>query len=542
MTDTMLDTHSLDELHKLRREAAMQLAPRLPFSAEGYKAHYQGIFTHQLPPFAWDWIQEFFEYYEKGVRRFGFKAHRGATKSTVWTIGFSTYVLSNRAAEGILIVQKSDSAAGKTSSGIAGILKENKGWQTMYPHITPDETKRWAFEGYEIKDTQLPYEEFRQKVIDIRPKDNSFSAFGWSNGSIVGMHPNWLFVDDILDEENTRSKREMTAVLATLKGNILQTLNRPPDWDNTKSWSEPVCILSYTPWYEDDCYAYLESTGVYHIMETPLARPAEQGEKDAFEWRGKYWICAWSVKDPAALMNAKVQEWGEMDFWRNQMLDLTKAEGINLKREWLHEFPYEKISSTWPVYMGVDYASSSDKMKNRDNDYFTLAIGRAIPGGGIVLTDGYQGKLSQGESEEKVKAIAALYPTLSLIGFEKLGKGYDSMWNLINSGLPIIPCPREGEGKRSKGERFERAGGLGPLFQFSRAWISDLSTPFLKAFRDEWAQWPGGKNDDTLDAVYWMAYVAQGLLMLPPDSEYMGNRTRKLSPFATLGKQLENQR
>jgi hypothetical protein len=222
---------------------------------------------------------------------------------------------------------------------------------------------------------------------------------------------------------------------------------------------------------------------------------------------------------------------------------LTRAEGINLKREWLHEFPYEKIDPSWAVYMGVDYASSADKLKDGNNDYFSLAIGRVLPGGGIVLVDGFRDKLPQGESEEKVKAIAALYPTLSLIGFEKLGKGYDSMWNLINSGLPIIPCPREGDGKRSKGDRFERAGGLGPLFQFSRAWISDLNTPFLKAFRDEWASWPNGKHDDTLDAVYWMAYVAQGLLIPQPESNMLGVRSERVrSPFATLGNKLEARR
>lgn len=530
-----------EELTRMRRSASMQLAPQLPFSAEGYKHHYSGIFSHTLPPFAWDWVQEWFEAYKNGWRRFLCKAHRGATKSTIWTIGFNTYVLSKFPSDGTLTVQKSDTAGGKTSSAVADIIENNAGWKAMYPYLVPDKTKKWAFEGFDIMDTRIPYPEWRQKVADERPKDNSFVGYGWSNGGIVGMHPRWLFVDDILDEENTRSKREMNAVAATMKGNVLQTLNRPPEWES--NWKEPVAIVSYTPWYADDFYAYLESTGLYYKMETPLAKEVEPNSPKSFEWRGKWWKCAWEVKDPAKLMDQKVQEWGEMDFQRMQMLDLTKAEGINLKREWLHEFPYEKINPSWPVYIGVDYASSADKLKMGNNDYFSLAIGRAIPGGGIVLIDGFRSRLSQGESEEKLKAICALYPTLSLIGFEKLGKGYDSMWNLINSGLPIIPCPRDGEGKRSKGERFERAGGLGPLFQFSRAWISDLETPFLKAFREEWSQWPNGKNDDTLDAVYWMAYVAQALLVPPPENEFIGVRTeKKKSAFASLGRALEQNR
>src|SRR5512139_4033716 len=139
----------------------------------------------------------------------------------------------------------------------------------------------------------MPYEEWRQKCLDERPKDPSFAAFGWSSGSIVGMHPRWLFVDDILDEENTRSKREMEAVASTMKGNVLQTLNRPPGFNNVKNTEEPVCIVSYTPWYKDDFYAYLESTGIYHKMETPLIKESDSEAKGAFEWRGKYWQCAW---------------------------------------------------------------------------------------------------------------------------------------------------------------------------------------------------------------------------------------------------------
>lgn len=538
-----LSKYSPEELDKLRRANSMALAPQLPFSAEGYKHHYSGIFSYPIPSFAWDWVQEFFEFYNKGVRRFGVKAHRGATKSTVWTIGFNSYVLANFPTDSTLTVQKSDTAGSKTSTALANIIKHNLGWKTMYPYLVPDEKQKWAFEGYEIMDTRIPYEQWRQKVLDDRPKDNSFVAYGWSNGGIVGMHPKWLFGDDYLDEENTRSKREMKSVADTMKGNVLQTLNRPPEWDNTKNWKEPCAIMSYTPWYADDFYAYLESTGIYHIMETPLIEEAEETKKGAFEWRGKYWTCAWPVKDPVKLVEQKLAEWGEMDFSRMQMLDLTRAEGINLKREWLHEFPYEKISNTWPVYFGVDYASSADKLKMGANDYYALAFCRGIPGGGMVLFDGYRAKLSQGDSEEKLKAICALYPALSLIGFEKLGKGYDTMHNLIASGLPIIPCPREGEGKRSKGDRFERAGGLGPLFQFSRMWISDLETPFLKAFREEWAAWPNGKNDDTLDAVYWAAYVGQGLLIPAPDSEYLGmRREHKPSGFAMLGKKLAEAR
>jgi hypothetical protein len=528
---------SFDDAKEAYRQLSRQAAKALPFSADGYKAHYHGVSTYQMPPFVWDWVQEFFEFYGKGVRRFGFKAHRGSTKSFTWSIGFPTYWLSQFPADAVLVVQKNDTSGGKTSSAIADIIENNIGWKSMYPHLVPDRQKRWAFEGYEIMDTSMPYDAWRQKVQDSRPKDNSFVGYGWANGSIVGLHPHLLIVDDILDEENTRSKREMSGVASSMKGNVLQTLNRPPGWSNEK---EPIAVFSYTPWYENDFYAYIESTGVYHIMETPLIRESEPEVKDSFEWRGKHWVCAWSVKEPEKLVEQKLLEYGEMDFARMQLLDLKRASGINLKRDWLHEYPAEKINNSWPCYIGVDYASTADKIRLNERDYFSLSIGRVVPGGGVVLVDGYRGHVSATEAESLIHAYYAQYNPVQ-IGFDKTGKGEDAFYRL-NAKIPVmIPCPPKGMGKMSKGERIEGQGGLGPAFQFSQAWISDVSTPFLNAFREEWEQWPNGRNDDTLDSTYWMLFVAQAFLNVPSMSENLAGRPKRAkSGFAQIASQLEN--
>lgn len=533
MTDYDFASLSKKDLNLRRQQLAMVLAPELPFSAEGYREHYIGIFGWQLPPHGWDWMQEFFEAYNNGWRRFLVKAFRGATKSTIFTIGFGSYWLTKFENDAVMIVQKGDVPANKTSSAVASIIKDNAAWRQMYPDLVPDEPQGWGFNGYEVKNKSIDYGDWRREVLRLRPKDPSLVAYGWSSGSIVGSHPHLLLIDDIHDEENTASEREVDRVIRTLKGNILQTLNRPPDLEEDGDWKEPTAIVSYTPWYPYDAYAYLESTGLYYQIETPLIEPARQGEDGAFQWRQKYWVMPWNIKEPQKYLDDKVQEYGEQDFARMQLLNLKAAEGLNLKREWLHEFPVDQIDPSWPVYFGVDYASTADKIRpGQDPDYFALAIGRGIPGGGVVIVDGIQLRLSQADSEKKVKALASLYPQLETIGFEKLGKGYDAMWSLISSGLPIIPCPMEGERLRPKGERFEKI--MAPMFQFSRVWISSAKTPFLKAFTDEWVGWPG-KHDDTLDAVYWLLYVAQGHTLIPDQKTQDllgGHRSRKLSPFA----------
>ncbi|MEJ2513377.1 MAG: hypothetical protein P8Y72_17485, partial [Anaerolineales bacterium] len=91
-----------------------------------------------------------------------------------------------------------------------------------------------------------------------------------------------------------------------------------------------------------------------------------------------------------------------------------------------------------------------------------------------------------------------------------------------------LPIQQVHTGRSSKGERFEM--GMAPLFQFRRAWLSDVETPYLRAFEQEWVAWPQGAHDDTLDAVYWMLYVGAPHLMP------RRGRGRTTNPFTQLGR------
>jgi hypothetical protein len=211
------------------------------------------------------------------------------------------------------------------------------------------------------------------------------------------------------------------------------------------------------------------------------------------------------------------------------LLDLEAASGIHLRREWLGGYPRDKIDSSWPVVMGVDYASTADKLVGGRRDYYAVAIGRALPGGaGMVLVDGFRGHVSQGEAEAKLKDLAAAYPTTQLIGVEAVGKGEEFFHLMLRSSR--LPVRAVRPGRQSKGERFER--GMAPLFEFHRAWVAEVDTPFLRAFREEWTRWPHGDHDDTLDAVYWMLYVGVPHMM----GNGKGGKVRAASPFGALAR------
>jgi phage terminase large subunit-like protein len=76
---------------------------------------------------------------------------------------------------------------------------------------------------------------------------------------------------------------------------------------------------------------------------------------------------------------------------------------------------------------------------------------------------------------------------------------------------------------------------MAPLFEFSRAWVSDAPTPFLQAFESEWLLFPNAEHDDTLDAVYWMLSVAQNNIM-PVDSDGFSMRKRTSQSMFNFGR------
>jgi phage terminase large subunit-like protein len=114
-----------------------------------------------------------------------------------------------------------------------------------------------------------------------------------------------------------------------------------------------------------------------------------------------------------------------------------------------------------------------------------------------------------------------------MIGVEAVGKGEEFYHLMLRSTrLPLTPMQ---PGSASKGERFER--GMAPLFESRRVWLADVQTPFLRAFREEWLQWPGGEHDDTLDAVFWMLRAAVDFVTVERT-----RRTKQPSPFLGLAR------
>ena len=455
---------------------------------------------------------------------------RGSGKSFILGL-WGLFVTGHNPVGSTVIVRINEMAAKETGKWIASLIEYSPGWKATFPNIVPDKDMGWSSEGYSIKDSSVEYGKWVEMTKADHLGEPSFLPAGVTGSQLIGKHPtNGMYFDDLHNEGNTRSEREMQNVVDIFRSDIIPTWNRPD--------GHPTLAVACTLWHEKDVYHAMMETGKFVHIQQPIMwlDPDGQYVSEAKAYHGERVSLAWPDAFPMSRI-CEIEDENPVQFWRMYLCNLEMMKGIALKKEWLQYFPKEKIDTSWPVYFAIDFASTEDMLKDRDRDYFAMAIGRGIPGGGLVLTGGFRQKISTGEALLKVQAFASQYPTLRMIGVEKWGKGEEFKNQLLHStDLPILPLPLEGATVRSKGKRFQE--GLAPKFMMSRMWVQDVKDDFIMAFEDEWVGWDGGKSrtghDDTLDAVYWLSEVGRGFIAKAIKSEKKP-KERGSNPYAGLG-------
>ena len=481
----------------LERQLLIDTA-RGDFCMDGYRAHFKLIEGRDLPPHIEEEVSpEIFAAYEND-EGLAVEIFRGAAKTTAVTNGFGSYVIAKFPDRAGLLIQVGDESAADNGALIASIISDNPGWKSAYPHIIPDLVRGWGANGYHVKmthtdatlQTSLSDGEWEQRAKLGRGKDPTLLAVGYKSRAIIGRRPFWLILDDIHDENNTMSDRELLKVKKILTDTIFQAANQAK-----------ITIYIGTPWNENDALHYCLQTGEFRHVKIPLLD--DKGES------------VWPAMFDAAKIAKIRAKAGEIGFARMYLLDLSKTKGLTLKREWIGFFDNTAIKENWPTYIGVDYTSTEDPRRDTV-DYFALGVGKVIPGTGkVVIEDGVRVRLTQADAEMTVVNWALQYPFLAELGIEAVFSGNEFHKIMLRGDLlkhGIAPTPlRGGPFGKSKGYRYEYI--MGPAFQRKQVLLSDKESPFLTAFVDEWMNWQGDAmekmyTNDTLDAVFnilWMA-------------------------------------
>ena len=524
-----------------------------PVSVAGFCAWYELKFKREVPPIIqYVWAEEYVNAFNDhtGVLVEG---HRGSGKST-FLITWIEYLTGKRPVGSSQIIRINAQQAAEADEAISSTIEYNPAWQLCFPNVIPDKDKGWSQGGRFIKDVEVcgrdneRYGAWVAMCSSDHLAEPSFLCSGITSRDFIGKHPsNGQYYDDLHDEGNTRSAREMQEIVDIIEKNIVPTWTRPD--------ARPVLGVACTLWSPRDGYHALLRTGIFKHVKTPIYVPADDptiqvgNERREVPWVLKYnkftleggeYYPMWDKYGAETIYELKRRN--PVYFGLMFLCDLQSAQGKVLKEEWLHEFPVEKLSPTYPVYFGIDFASTEDKLKDKDRDYFALAVLQALPWGGSVIIDGFREHLGFYEAIERVKLFTTRYPSLVSVGVEKWGSGEKFKEALLySSQLPVVSFPFEGAPVRSKGQRYQYE--LAPMFVDGRLWIPDVKKEFHNQFKAEWITWDGGKtvtgHDDCLDAVYVACGVAQGHLMprVPDrDLSFTKRLTGLRSAWSSLGK------
>lgn len=543
-----------EQFYKLYAPVYGQIVRDTGVSIKGFCAWYELKFQRPTPPVVkYVWAKEFVKAFNEhtGVLLEG---HRGSGKST-FLITWVEYLIGKRPVGSSQLIRINSQQAGEADEAISATIEFSEAWKLCFPNVVPDKDKGWSVSGRFVKDLSVcgednsNYGEWIQQTTADHLAEPSFLCSGITSRDFIGKHPsNGQYFDDLHDEGNTRSAREMQEVVDLIEKNIVPTWTRPEN--------RPVLGVACTLWNANDGYHALLRTGLFKHVRTPICVPVARpvilsgNEEVVCKWVLKYekfmmdgveYYPMWDKYPGATILQIKTQQ--PVYFGIMYMCDLESLKGKVLKGEWLHVWPLEKIMPSWPVYFGIDFATVEDKLKDNKRDYFALAVLAVIPWGGAVIIDGFREHLEFFEAVERVKSFAIKYPTLVTVGVEKWGSGEKFKEALLyNSKLNVLPFPFAGAPVYSKGQRYQLE--LAPMFVDGRLWVSDAPVAFIEQFTNEWITWDGGKtatgHDDCLDAVYTACGVAQGHLMPKPPTETVGqfiNRKVGLgSPWSSLGK------
>lgn len=499
-----------------------QLVSVLPVGLDGFKHYYFCKHKRELPPHAEVWVKALLEAHfdETGVMIEGF---RGSTKSTV-TATMVEYLSGKYPERSSLIICSTESDAKKMAQYIADTVESNAGWKVCFPNVIPDKDRGWGAEGYHLKDSKVPYQEWVQRVMSDHGRDPSFLAVSVTSGA-VGKHPTLcLFLDDIHNQKNTASKAERMSVVNTVKADILPVMSRAKP--------RPFVAFTFTPWDEEDTYAEMKRTGIFKQVKTPVYTENEKGK---FTYEGRKVDLAWQEVFTVDEIKKWRQLVGSSEFARMFLCDLKKA-GVTLFK--YYSYPHEQINPSWIRAGGVDYASiqmpTRQSLGNRS--HFALALGTKTPQNTICLVDGVVAQCTQADAEGYVLRYQENSISYRYTALETNGKG-EEFYNLMRRNPRAKVFPHQVKGKKS--DRLYRE--LSPLLENGMLLVSDADTPFLNAFRTFLDKFPNidehDKEWDVADSVYHMVSCFPECLAIPaqPQENLTVRKDKKVSPWVSVG-------
>lgn len=486
------------------------------FSPDGFLAHYELLTGVKPPRQVKRWTRKVFKAHDNG-KGFVLRAFRGSWKTTTWGVLFVSFIIAHFPILTNVVVSANDDSAEKITKAVAAIIEFHPDWKRAYPHITPDKDRGWSIEGFFVKDTSVPYDQWTAKRATII--DPTLVGGGIESTRINGKHPTGvLYCDDVHDLHNSSSDKERAVVVKSLTSVVLKTAIR--EADKLVTWVFGVGV----PWSDDDGLNVMANSGQYESETLPAMRKAVEGEEGAVYIDGRnrvtgniyedivgWWVLEWPEKFGIESIISE-RSLGKFEFWQMIMMDIHTAKTAGLR---YYSYPHERIDPTWLHSGGCDFATLKDQKPDPGRDLFSICEGAKTPLNQLVITGGVIEQCTQAQAEDYLNNRHKTFRNWRTGIFEGDGAGEQFFMFFIQRNRGAR-WRLEKTGGKSK--RYRQEQEMGPWLENGTVLISDADDPYLNALRKALDDFPDG-NNDVRDGLYWLCRAFPEVLVMPARAE-----------------------
>lgn len=410
----------------------------------------------------------------------------------------------------ILIVQKTATEAEKTLGVIKKELEDNWGLKSYYRdhwEATVNTTDISNARGSFTEESGKKEGAWQQRRIYVkrtrRGKDPTVEAVG-VGGAITGGHFDIIILDDVEDDENTKTDDRLKSMVEWFTGTIMQ-LREP----HTK-----IVVVGTLKTNKQDIYnivlrspswsTYKTSAILSHSLND-IAYEAERDEEGTVSSVKvltpnvvTLWPHKWTIE---ALLLEMLASPDRAVWIREKCNDLRALAGKIFKRE---EFGYyteedlatiraqggfERIVQTWDT--------AYEESKTAD---WSVCVTAGLFRFKVYILDVYRARLELPGLRKAIESQYAIWQP-DVIGIEDIGSGKSVMQVLESeTGLPILRVATEGK------DKVARARGTTVYLDAGRILLPSGAL-WLTAFLNELTMFPDDEHDDQVDAFVYMVLI-----------------------------------
>ena len=387
---------------------------------------------------------------------------RGAAKTTQGNTGFLSWVIAKFPRVRIGLVSNTSTQADAFSRAIRLTVEQNPRYRDLYGDLTSP--TKWTNSEWIRRDSGLE-----------GTKDATVFAVG-VGGAIISKRFDILFLDDILDKENTKTPEQRAEVEFWFEQTLRPCLE-----------SDGMVIALGTRWAAEDLYEKLMTPlsqggkGWRHLVRSALLKDPKTGEEYSY-WED-HWP-AWKLKELRAEMGSAMFACAYQNDITGLMAgDIFRHENLQQKFRTLPE------NRRYTIKMGIDLASSE-----RERADYTARCVTAVDNesGEFFVLSAYRDRRESGHAEFIVDGFTA-YPNVGIVRVENQ-QFQSTLIQEVMRDYPQIPI----EGVRADTDKVTRARAVAAKTEAHKVWFHE--SLYDGPLMGELLGFPTG-HDDLIDAL-----------------------------------------